>query len=75
MIPIIDNLTKNVKLKQFCPVIYTDIIFNLAKKLNWLRCIGGESYMQNTGQNLSNDINVSFKSFSILITFFVKFRI
>jgi len=37
--------------------IYTDMIYNGSKKYQWLRCIGGESYMLNTGQNLSNDIN------------------
>jgi hypothetical protein len=37
--------------------IYTDIYFNGSKKIQWLRCIGGESYMLNSGQNLSNDIN------------------
>lgn len=37
--------------------IYTDICFAGTKKLQWLKCIGGETYMQNTGQNLSNDIN------------------
>jgi len=36
--------------------IYSDMIFNGTKKGQWLRCVGGESYMQNTGQNLSNDI-------------------
>jgi len=36
--------------------IYTDMNFNGTKKYQWLRCIGGESYMLNTGQNLSNDI-------------------
>lgn len=37
--------------------IYTDLCFNGTKKYQWLKCIGGETYMQNTGQNLSNDIN------------------
>ena len=37
--------------------IYTDIAFNGTEKYQWLRCIGGEGFMQNTGQNLSNDIN------------------
>ena len=37
--------------------IFTDLNFNGTKKIQWLRCIGGESYMLNTGQNLSNDIN------------------
>jgi hypothetical protein len=36
--------------------IYSDVFFNGTKKLQWLKCIGGESYMLNTGQNLSNDI-------------------
>ena len=36
--------------------IFSDINFNGTKKVQWLRCIGGESYMLNTGQNLSNDI-------------------
>lgn len=37
--------------------IYTDMIFNGSKKLQWLRCIGGESFMLNSSQNLSNNIN------------------
>jgi len=37
--------------------IFSDLNFNGTKKLQWLRCVGGESYMLNTGQNLSNDIN------------------
>jgi hypothetical protein len=37
--------------------IYSDVFFNGTKKIQWLRCVGGESYMLNTGQNLSNDIN------------------
>ena len=37
--------------------IYSDLYFNGTKKIQWLRCVGGESYMLNTGQNLSNDIN------------------
>jgi hypothetical protein len=37
--------------------IYTDLCFNGTKKYQWLKCVGGETYMQNTGQNLSNDIN------------------
>jgi hypothetical protein len=36
--------------------IYSDMIFSGTKKAQWVRCVGGESYMQNTGQNLSNDI-------------------
>ena len=37
--------------------IFTDLNYGSEKKEKWLRCIGGEPYMQNTGQNLSNDIN------------------
>jgi hypothetical protein len=37
--------------------IYSDLFFSSTKKQQWLRCVGGESYMLNTGQNLSNDIN------------------
>jgi hypothetical protein len=37
--------------------IYTDIYFNGTKKYQWLKCIGGESFMLNSAQNLSNDIN------------------
>lgn len=36
--------------------IYTDIIFGGTKKAQWLRCVGGESYMKSSGQNLQNDI-------------------
>jgi hypothetical protein len=36
--------------------IYTDIYLNGSKKYQWLKCVGGESYMLNTAQNLSNDI-------------------
>jgi hypothetical protein len=36
--------------------IFSDIHFNGSKKAQWLRCIGGESFMLNSGQNLSNDI-------------------
>lgn len=36
--------------------IFSDINFNGTKKAQWLRCVGGESYMLNSGQNLSNDI-------------------
>ena len=37
--------------------IYTDMIFGGTKKAQWLRCIGGESFMLNSSQNLSNNIN------------------
>ena len=37
--------------------IFTDINYNGSDKAQWLRCVGGESFMLNTGQNLSNDIN------------------
>jgi hypothetical protein len=37
--------------------IYSDITFAGTEKFQWLRCIGGESFMLNSGQNLSNDIN------------------
>ncbi len=36
--------------------IYSDMTMNGSKKAAWLRCIGGESFMLNTAQNLSNDI-------------------
>ena len=36
--------------------IYTDVVYGGTKKYQWLKCVGGESYMRNTGQNLSNDI-------------------
>ena len=36
--------------------VYTDVAFNGSRKYQWLSCIGGESYMLNTGQNLSNNI-------------------
>ena len=36
--------------------IYTDMTFNGTQKSQWLRCVGGESYMRNSSQNLSNDI-------------------
>ena len=36
--------------------IYSDIYFGGTKKYQWLKCIGGESFMLNTGQNLSNVI-------------------
>lgn len=37
--------------------VYTDIILPGNKKFQWLRCIGGEGYMLNSSQNLSNNIN------------------
>ena len=37
--------------------IYSDLTLNAAKKLQYLRCIGGESFMYNSSQNLSNNIN------------------
>jgi hypothetical protein len=37
--------------------IYSDLILGGTKKVQWLKCIGGESYMSNTSQNLSNNIN------------------
>jgi hypothetical protein len=36
--------------------IFTDLYFNGSKKSQWLKCVGGESFMLNTAQNLSNDI-------------------
>ena len=36
--------------------IYTDMCLNGSAKAQWLRCIGGESFMRSSGQNLSNDI-------------------
>jgi hypothetical protein len=36
--------------------IYSDVYFGGTKKYQWLKCVGGESFMLNTGQNLSNDI-------------------
>jgi hypothetical protein len=36
--------------------IYSDVFFGGTKKYQWLKCVGGESFMLNTGQNLSNDI-------------------
>lgn len=36
--------------------IYSDVFFSGVKKYQWLKCVGGESFMLNTGQNLSNDI-------------------
>lgn len=38
--------------------VYTDLIMNGSKKFQWLKCVGGESFMLNSGQNLSNDITV-----------------
>jgi hypothetical protein len=37
--------------------VYSDVIFNGTKKSQWLKCIGGESFMKYSSQNLSNDIN------------------
>lgn len=37
--------------------IFTDINYNGSEKAQWLRCVGGESFMLNSSQNLSNDIN------------------
>jgi hypothetical protein len=36
--------------------IYSDLTFGGTKKAQFLRCIGGESFMLNSSQNLSNDI-------------------
>ena len=36
--------------------IYTDMCYNGSSKAQWIRCVGGESYMRSSGQNLSNDI-------------------
>jgi hypothetical protein len=36
--------------------IFSDLNFSTEKKIQWLKCIGGEPFMQNTGQNLINDI-------------------
>ena len=36
---------------------YTDLCFNGTQKTQWLKCIGGESYMKYSSQNLTNDIN------------------
>jgi len=37
--------------------IYSDLTLNAAKKIQYLRCVGGESYMYNSSQNLTNNIN------------------
>jgi hypothetical protein len=37
--------------------IYTDITLNGTAKRQWIRCVGGESFMLNSAQNLSNNIN------------------
>lgn len=37
--------------------VYTDLTYPGTKKYNYLKCIGGEDYMKNTGKNLDNDIN------------------
>jgi hypothetical protein len=36
--------------------IYSDLIMNGSKKFQWLRCVGSQSFMLNSGQNLSDDI-------------------
>ena len=36
--------------------IYSDIAMSGTKKQNFIKCVGGESFMLNTGQNLSDDI-------------------
>jgi hypothetical protein len=36
--------------------VFSDIYLNGTKKAQWLRCVGGDRYMSNTGKNLSNDI-------------------
>jgi len=36
--------------------IYSDITMNGTEKYQFLKCVGGESFMLNSGQNLSNDI-------------------
>jgi len=37
--------------------IYSDLTLNTSKKAQYLRCIGGESFMLNSSQNLTNNIN------------------
>ena len=51
----LDGLVIDTQRGDFMKV-YTDICFNGSKKAQWLRCVGGESYMLNSGQNLSPDI-------------------
>jgi hypothetical protein len=36
--------------------IYSDLTMNGSKKRNFIKCVGGEDYMLNTGQNLSDEI-------------------
>jgi len=36
--------------------VYADLTLNGTEQQNWRRCIGGEPFMANSGQNLSNDI-------------------
>ena len=36
--------------------IYSDIGMNATKKQNFIKCVGGEPFMLNTGQNLQDDI-------------------
>jgi hypothetical protein len=36
--------------------VYTDLTYNGTKKYNYLKCVGGEAYMMNTGKNLVRDI-------------------
>jgi len=37
--------------------LFSDLQFHETKKKKWIKCVGGESYMLNTGQNLNDDIN------------------
>jgi len=37
--------------------IYSDLVLSVAKKVQFLRCIGGEPFMYNSSQNLTNNIN------------------
>ena len=37
--------------------VYSDLTFNGSKKAQWLKCVGGEPFMYNSSQNLSDDIN------------------
>ena len=37
--------------------IYSDLIMDVTKKAQFVRCIGGEGFMLNSSQNLSNNIN------------------
>jgi len=36
--------------------VYSDLTMNGTQKYQWLKCVGGESYMLNSGQNLQDDI-------------------